>query len=140
MSEKVRLDKWLWSVRLFKSRTMASDAIKASKVALNSKNAKASTIVSANDKIELKRNGFTFSYVVNTVIKSRVSAVLAAPCYTNTTPEEEMNKYKNWFVGKGGAEIRERGTGRPTKRERRDIDDFKDDFVDPFSWYNEEEE
>jgi ribosome-associated heat shock protein Hsp15 len=139
MAEKVRLDKWLWSVRLFKSRTMAGDAIKASKVSINQKQAKSSTIVAQGDTIELRRNGFNFTYTVNTVIKTRVSAVLAAPCYTNTTSEEEMNKYKNWFVGKGGVEMRERGAGRPTKRERREIDDFKDNFIDPFAWYNEEE-
>ncbi len=138
--EKVRLDKWLWSVRLFKSRTMAADAIKASKVSINNKGAKSSTIVSEGDLIELRRNGFNFSYTVNTVIKTRVSAVLAAPCYTNTTSEEEMNKYKNWFIGKGGVEMRERGTGRPTKRERRDIDDYKEgNLADPFTWFNEEE-
>ncbi len=140
MIEKIRLDKWLWSVRLFKSRTMASDAIKASKVSINHKQAKSSTIVAEGDIIELRRNGFNFTYIVNTVIKTRVSAVLAAPCYTNTTPEEEMNKYKNWFVGKSGIEMRERGTGRPTKRERREIDGYKDaNLIDPFNWSDEEE-
>jgi ribosome-associated heat shock protein Hsp15 len=140
MIEKIRLDKWLWSVRLFKSRTMASDAIKASKVSINNKQAKSSTIVNESDKVELRRNGFIFTYTVNTVIKTRVSAVLAAPCYTNTTPEDEMNKYKNWFVGKGGVEMRQRGTGRPTKRERREIDGYKEDnYIDPFTWLSEEE-
>jgi ribosome-associated heat shock protein Hsp15 len=140
MSEKVRLDKWLWSVRLFKSRTIASDAIKAGKVKLNDKDCKTSSSIAVGDKIQLKRNGFVFLYVVNTIIKTRVSAVLAAPCYTNLTPEEEMNKYKNWFIGKGNSELRDRGTGRPTKRERRHIDDFKDENLeDPFSWVGEEE-
>jgi ribosome-associated heat shock protein Hsp15 len=141
MNDKVRLDKWLWSVRLFKSRTMASDAIKAGKVKSNTKDAKTSTPVAIGDKIQLKRNGFSFEYLVNTVIKTRVSAVLAAPCYTNVTPEEEMNKYKSWFIGKGNGEIRGRGLGRPTKKERRDIDDYKDDiYEDPFNWHHEGEE
>jgi ribosome-associated heat shock protein Hsp15 len=120
---------------------MATDAIKAVKVKINNKQAKASTIVAEGDAIELKRNGFAFSYIVHTVIKSRVSAVLAAPCYSNVTPEEELNKYKNWFVGKSGVEMRDRGTGRPTKRERREIDDYKDEnYQDPFAWYNPDEE
>jgi ribosome-associated heat shock protein Hsp15 len=141
MGDKVRLDKWLWSIRLFKSRTMASDAIKAGKVKSNNKDAKTSTPVVVGDKIQLKRNGFNFEYIVNVVLKTRVSAVLAAPCYTNITAEEELNKYKDWFVGKGNSEFRDRGLGRPTKKERREIDGFKDDnFEDPFSWVQDEEE
>jgi ribosome-associated heat shock protein Hsp15 len=141
MSDKVRLDKWLWSVRLYKSRTLAADAIKAGKVKSNNKDAKTSSPVTIGDRIILKRNGFNFEYVVNTIIKTRVSAVLAAPCYTNITPEEELNKYKSWFIGKGNGEQRGKGLGRPTKKERRDIDEFKDDiYEDPFNWVNEDGE
>ena len=65
-----------------------------------------------------------------TLIDKRVSATLAQPCYENLTPEDEMNKYKSWYVGKGAAERREKGAGRPTKRDRREIDEFKDDLGD----------
>ena len=138
MSDKVRIDKWLWSVRLFKSRTLAADACKSGKIRVNKLIAKASTVVSENDVIEVKRKGFNFTFKVEKVIKTRVSAVLAAPCYINLTPEEELNKYKNWFVGKAGTEFREKGLGRPTKRERREIDDFKTDHWQWEDFWEEE--
>ncbi len=127
MSDKVRIDKWLWSVRLYKSRTLAADACKSGKIRVNHVLAKASAVVNVGDVIDLKRKGFNFTFKVEKLIKTRVSAVLAAPCYINLTPEEELNKFKNWFVGKAGSEFREKGLGRPTKRERREIDDFKTD-------------
>lgn len=127
MSDKVRIDKWLWSVRLYKSRTLAADACKSGKIRVNHVLAKASAVVNVGDVIDLKRKGFNFTFKVEKLIKTRVSAVLAAPCYINLTPEEELNKFKNWFVGKSGSEFREKGLGRPTKRERREIDDFKTD-------------
>ena len=86
---------------------------------------KSSAMVSVGDVIDVLKDGFRFKYKVVQLIDKRVSAVLAKPCYEDLTPEEELNKYKTWFVGKGGPERRERGTGRPTKRERREIDDFK---------------
>ncbi|MBK8698061.1 MAG: RNA-binding S4 domain-containing protein [Saprospiraceae bacterium] len=138
MAEKVRIDKWLWSVRLFKSRTLAADACKAHKVRLNQQLAKASATVTEGDLIEIKRQGFNFLFRIDQLIKTRVSAVLAAPCYTNLTPEEELNKYKNWFVGKAVPETRDRGTGRPTKRERREIDGFKTTSFDFASFWEEE--
>ena len=127
MSDKVRIDKWLWSVRLYKSRTLAADACKSGKIRVNHVLAKASAVVNVGDVIDLKRKGFNFTFKVEKLIKTRVSAVLAAPCYINLTPQEELNKFKNWFVGKAGSEFREKGLGRPTKRERREIDDFKTD-------------
>ena len=115
MSDKVRIDKWLWSVRLYKSRTLAADACKSGKIRVNHVLAKASAVVNVGDVIDLKRKGFNFTFKVEKLIKTRVSAVLAAPCYINLTPEEELNKFKNWFVGKSGSEFREKGLGRPTK-------------------------
>jgi ribosome-associated heat shock protein Hsp15 len=140
MAEKIRIDKWLWSVRIFKSRTMATDACKASKVKLNDVIVKPSALVAIGNNIEVKRNGFSFTFKVQAILKSRVSALLAAPCYLNTTSQEELDKYKNWFVGKGASEMRERGTGRPTKRERREIDDFKDNSLTLNDMWDAEEE
>lgn len=124
--EKVRIDKWLWSVRIFKSRTMATDACKSNKVKVNEELVKASSSVVRGDILEVKKNGFILSYKVVDLISKRVSATLAQPCYEDLTPLEELNKYKDWFVGKAQAERREKGAGRPTKRERRDIDKYKD--------------
>jgi ribosome-associated heat shock protein Hsp15 len=127
---KVRLDKWLWAVRLFKSRTMATDACKAGKVKIKGISLKPSYLLMAGETIELKKNGFNLTFKVNQILEKRVSAVLAAPCFDDLTPQEEMNKYKDWFVGKSGTEIRERGDGRPTKKDRREIDDFKGMYFD----------
>ena len=127
---KVRLDKWLWAVRLFKSRTMATDACKAGKVKIKGISLKPSYLLMAGETIELKKNGFNLTFKVNQLLEKRVSAVLAAPCFDDLTPQEEMNKYKDWFVGKSGTEIRERGDGRPTKKDRREIDDFKGMYFD----------
>lgn len=74
----------------------------------------------------VNKNGFSFEYMVVDLIAKRVSATLAAPCYEDITPESELNKYENWFVGKSKGEFREKGLGRPTKRERRDIEGYKD--------------
>jgi ribosome-associated heat shock protein Hsp15 len=133
---RVRLDKWLWSVRLYKSRTMASDACRAGKVRLNELTAKPSVLIVRGDMVQLKKNGFNLSYRVMELIDKRVSATLAAPCIEDLTPQEELSKYKEWYVGKSGVEFREKGDGRPTKKERREIDDFKslylelDDMID----------
>lgn len=127
---KVRIDKWLWSVRLFKSRSMATDACKAGKVKIKDSNVKPSYLVTSGEEIEVKKNGFNLTFKVLQIIEKRVSATLAAPCCEDLTPLEEINKYKEWFVGKAGAEFRQRGEGRPTKKERREIDDFKDMYLD----------
>ncbi|MFZ4560996.1 MAG: RNA-binding S4 domain-containing protein [Saprospiraceae bacterium] len=123
--EKMRVDKWLWCVRIFKSRTIAADACKAGKVKMNDVPLKPSQLVAVGDVVEVRKNGFNFSFQVLQLLKSRVSAPIAQACYANQTPEEELNKYNDWFIGKGAPERRDRGAGRPTKRERRQIDDFK---------------
>lgn len=127
---KVRLDKWLWSVRLYKSRSMAIDACKSGKVKVNEFNAKPSTLICRGDKIQLKKNGFNLEYRVIDLLEKRVSAVLAAPCVEDLTPAEELNKYKAWYIGKSGTEFRDKGEGRPTKKERREIDDFKSHYFE----------
>jgi ribosome-associated heat shock protein Hsp15 len=124
--EKVRIDKWLWSVRIFKSRTIATDACKEGKVKFNGVTAKSSQLIQVGDQLEVKKEGFNMQYKVLNLIEKRVDAPIAQACYQDLTPEEELNKFKEWFVGKSGAEFRERGAGRPTKKERRVIDDFKD--------------
>jgi len=124
--EKVRIDKWLWSVRIFKSRTIATDACKEGKVKFNGVTAKSSQLIQVGDQLEVKKEGFNMQYKVLNLIEKRVAAPIAQACYQDLTPEVELNKFKEWFVGKSGAEFRERGAGRPTKKERRVIDDFKD--------------
>lgn len=127
--DKVRVDKWLWSVRVFKSRTMATDACKSGRVKINDKNAKPSTTIERGDLVSVRKEGFNLQFKVLDLIQKRVGAPIAQTCYENVTPEAEMMKYKNWYVGKAQVESREKGAGRPTKRERRDIDQFKGDFL-----------
>lgn len=131
--EKVRIDKWLWSVRIFKSRTLAADAIKSGKVSIGEANAKPADNVVVGHIVHVKKDGFNLEFLVKKLIDKRVAATIAVECYDNLTPTEEMNKYKDWYVGKQGVEYRERGTGRPTKRERRDIDGFKGERFE-FEW------
>lgn len=127
---KVRLDKWLWAVRLFKSRTIATDACKAGKIKLNGHSLKPSYLITVGETIEVKKNGFNLIFKVNQLLEKRVSAVLAAPCFEDLTSADELNKYRDWFTGKAGAEFRDRGEGRPTKKDRREIDEFKDMYFD----------
>lgn len=126
MLDKVRIDKWLWSVRIFKSRTLATDACKSGKVKIDGAAIKPSYLVSRAEVIEVRKNGFNFRFRVLDLIQKRVGAPIAQQCYEDLTPEEELQKYDSWFVGKAAAEKREKGAGRPTKRERREIDKFKD--------------
>ena len=125
-TEKVRVDKWLWSVRIFKSRTMATDACKSGKVQVNGSVAKASQLIQVGDLLTVKKNGFNLQYKALDLIRKRVGAPIAQKCYEDLTPAEELNKYNDWFVGKGRAEFRDKGKGRPTKKDRRKIETFKD--------------
>ena len=125
MLKKVRVDKWLWSVRIFKSRTIATDACKSGKVKLEGNNLKPSFLLQRGETLEVKKNGFNLQYKVIDLIEKRVSAPLAQVCYEDLTPQEELDKYKEWYVGKSGVESRSKGAGRPTKKERRNIDSYK---------------
>ena len=127
VEDKVRIDKWLWAVRIFKSRTMANNAVKSGKVKVGEKTVKPSYLVGVDETLLVRKNGFDLIFLVKDILKKRVSATLAAPCYEDLTPESEKNKYKGWYIGKAAAERRDKGEGRPTKRERREIDEFKDE-------------
>lgn len=127
--DKVRIDKWLWSVRIFKSRSKATDACKSGRIKINEVNVKPSYLVTRNEIVGVKKDGFNLTFEVIELINKRVSATLAQPCYKNLTSDDELNKYKDWYVGKAQSEQREKGAGRPTKRERREIDGFKDEML-----------
>jgi ribosome-associated heat shock protein Hsp15 len=127
MEEKTRVDKWLWAVRIFKSRTIASDACKSGKVLINDESIKAAHWIIPDTVIEVRKNGFRFKYKVLKIIDKRVSAPLAAVCYENLTSEEELNKYNAWFNNRAIPATRLKGTGRPTKKERREIEKLDED-------------
>lgn len=125
MLEKVRVDKWLWSVRIFKSRTLATDTCKKGRVKVNGAVVKPSYLLTREEVVDVKKNGFNLTFKVVDLLQKRVGAAIAQSCYQDLTPAEELNKYKDWYVGKASAEMRERGTGRPTKRDRRQIEEYK---------------
>ena len=127
--QDVRLDKWLWAVRIYKTRSAAATACKKGKITVGNDIAKPASKLKGGEIVFVRKKGFKFQYEVIKLIEKRVSAALAAPCYKDLTPEEELNKYKAWFLkGKGRPEIRDRGAGRPTKKERREIEKFKSDL------------
>lgn len=133
--QKVRIDKWLWSVRIFKSRTIATDSCKAGKIKLGDTQAKPSTFVGEGDIVTVKKQGFNFQFSVKQLIDKRVGAPIAITCYEDITPEVERNKYNEWFInGTPNAGKRERGSGRPTKKERREIDEFKFADIPVMDW------
>ncbi len=125
MDKKVRIDKWLWAVRAFKTRSIASDACRSGKVKLNGQVVKPSRDVSVDDVIIVVKNPqFTRTLKIKEILTNRVSAKLVPQYVEELTLKEEYDKLKkyselNW-------ERRDRGIGRPTKRERRDIDRLKD--------------
>ena len=124
--EKTRLDKYLWSIRIFKTRSIAANACRSGQVKNEvGKNLKPSYLIAAQETLRLKKNGFNLILRAEKIISKRVGAAIAQECYTNLTPPEEMNKYKSWFIGKARPEVREKGSGRPTKKDRRTIDEFK---------------
>lgn len=94
---------------------------------INDVKLKPSTLIQGGEIIQVKKEGFNLTFKVLKLLEKRVGAPIAVECYTNLTPEEELNKFNDWFVGKARPEFREKGAGRPTKRERRDLDKFKDE-------------
>lgn len=123
MSESVRIDKWLWAVRIYKSRSLASDACKNGKIEIEDQAVKPSRAVSVGDIISVKKPPYTYTYEVKGLIEKRVGAKLAVENYSDLTPEDELLKIKT--IQESAFFTRDRGTGRPTKKERRMIDRFK---------------
>ena len=135
--DRVRVDKWLWSVRIFKSRSKATAACKNGKIKIGENSLKPSSLIEVGQVLEIKKDGFNLQFKVLSLLEKRVGYSIAQECYDNITPLEELNKFKDWFIGKAPAEMRERGAGRPTKRERREIDQFKDEiYLD--EWFESE--
>jgi ribosome-associated heat shock protein Hsp15 len=120
VSQGVRIDKWLWAVRIFKSRNLATDFCKRGRVLIDGEPVKASRLVRTGDKIEIRRPPMTLTYLVTGLIEKRGSATIAAENVTNLTPPEELEKNK--LIHESAFYSRDRGTGRPTKKDRRDIE------------------
>lgn len=127
----MRVDKFLWCVRKFKTRSLAVDAVKKNKVKVNEEIVKPSREVKVGDRVSFKKEGVEYSVQVLDIPKSRVGAKLVPSFIEDLTPKEEMDKQS--FIQMMHKLNRPRGTGRPTKKERRDLDDFTSWLGKPLS-------
>ena len=122
MEEVARIDKWLWAARIFKTRSIAADACKNGRVTIGGVNVKPSRTVKAGETVDVRKPPITYSFRILKTIEQRVGAKLLPEIYENVTaPDQyellEMNRISG-FVD------RARGTGRPTKKDRRAMDAF----------------
>jgi ribosome-associated heat shock protein Hsp15 len=119
MGEGVRIDKWLWAVRIFKSRSLATDFCKRGRVLIGDEAVKPSRNIHIGDIIVVRKAPLTLTYQVTGLIEKRGSAALAAENVINLTPQEELDRVHH--LQENAFFVRDRGTGRPTKKDRRDI-------------------
>jgi len=122
-NESLRIDKWLWEVRLFKSRSLATDACKAGKVKMDGSNIKASKEIKEGDVITVSLNPLFKTVKVKQFPKSRVNAKLVPDFMEDLTLPSEYDRVK--LINDTNNEYRDRGIGRPTKKQRRVIDQLK---------------
>ncbi len=119
----VRLDKWLWAVRLYKTRSQATEACKGGKIKMSGNNAKASREINEGDEIEIHSGGIVKKVRVKKAVKNRVSAALVPDLMEDLTPAEELEKLQ--MIRQLNYEKRSRGLGRPTKKDRRILNSLK---------------
>jgi ribosome-associated heat shock protein Hsp15 len=129
---EARIDKWLWAARIYKTRTLAADACKNGRITINGTNVKPSRTVKPGDKVGVKKAPITYTFLVKQAVEKRVGAKLVPEILENiTSPEQyellEMSKISGFID-------RARGTGRPTKKDRRAIDDFAAEDNVPLFW------
>lgn len=117
-----RLDKYIWAVRIAKTRSQASELISKGKIKLGGMQIKPSRETKVGDIISIHKNTAVFSYKVLQLLDKRVGAKLVADYIVDTTPPEEIEKYKTYQMAQSA--YREYGTGRPTKHDRKDIEDY----------------
>ena len=136
---EARIDKWLWAARIFKTRTIAAEACKKGRVSINGAQAKPSRMIKPGDVINVKKSPITYSFKVLQAIEKRVGAKLVPEIMENvTTPEQyellEMSKISGFID-------RARGTGRPTKKDRRSLDEFfTPEYFDDFDFDFEDDD
>ena len=130
-NKPIRIDKFLWSVRIYKTRSIAADACKKGKIIMNNIQVKPSRIIIKNEIIIVKKPPVIFTYRVIEPIENRVSAKLVEQFVEDLTTKEEKAKLD--IRQAGGIGYRDKGTGRPTKKERRLIDKLKENFNEPWN-------
>ncbi len=125
---EARLDKWLWAARIFKTRSLAADACKNGRVAINGAQAKPSRTVKVGDEISVRKPPATYTFRIKQAIEKRIGAKLLPDILENITPPEQYELLEMSRIS--GFVNRARGTGRPTKKERRDLDLFTTEASD----------
>lgn len=133
--ETARIDKWLWAARIYKTRSIAVDAIKNGRVTIDGSDVKPSRTIKAGETVSVRKPPITYSFKVLAPIESRVGAKLIPQVYENITSADEYEKLEMSRIS--GFVDRQRGTGRPTKKERRQLDAFNEPII--FGWDDDEE-
>ena len=119
---EARIDKWMWATRIFKTRTIASEACKKGRIAINGAQVKPSRMVKPGDVVEVRKPPVTYSFKVLQAIEKRVGAKLVPEIMENVTPKEQYELLEMSRIS--GFIDRARGTGRPTKKDRRSMEEF----------------
>lgn len=136
---EARIDKWLWATRIFKTRTIAAEACKKGRVSINGAQAKPSRMIKPGDVINVKKSPITYSFKVLQAIEKRVGAKLVPEIMENVTSPEQYELLEMSRIS--GFIDRARGTGRPTKKDRRSLDEFfTPEYFDDFDFDLEDEE
>lgn len=121
---EARIDKWLWAARIYKTRTLAADACKAGRVTLNGLGVKPSRSVKSGDLVGVRKPPMTYQFRVKQAIEKRIGAKLLEDVLENLTPPEQYELLEMSRIS--GFVARARGTGRPTKKERRALESFEE--------------
>ncbi len=130
---EARIDKWMWAVRIFKTRTIAAEACKKGRVTINGSQVKAARMIKPNDVIQVKKPPIIYSFKVLQAIEKRVGAKLVPEVMENVTTPDQYELLE--MIKVSGFVDRARGTGRPTKKDRRSLEDFTDpEFMDDFDF------
>ncbi|MBQ2065282.1 MAG: RNA-binding S4 domain-containing protein [Paludibacteraceae bacterium] len=122
MAETLRIDKWLWTMRLFKTRTIATEECKKGRIVVGGTPVKPSFVVTAGMEINVKRPPVVYTYRIIELTQNRVGAKDVTRYMIDITPSSELKLLEDIKLATSG--VRDRGTGRPTKKERRELDDF----------------
>ncbi|MDR1763274.1 MAG: RNA-binding S4 domain-containing protein [Dysgonamonadaceae bacterium] len=126
--QEVRIDKWLWAMRIFKTRTIALEECKKNRITVNGSEVKPSRTVKIGDTVTVRKPPITYSFRVLNLSQNRLGAKLVPEYLENITPSEEYEILEMSKIS--GFVDRARGSGRPTKKERRDLDRFSEDTFD----------
>ena len=138
MTDLARIDKWLWAARIFKTRSIAADACKNGRVTISGTNVKPSHTIKVGEIINVKKPPITYSFEVLQTIEKRVGAKLIPEVYKNVTDAKQYELLEMSRIS--GFVDRARGTGRPTKKDRRQLDAFVDPTLFGFDDFEDDEE